>query len=227
MHGPPPPDDGWARHRRRLVWGIGLVLVAGVLAGSLAWWLDRGRHYFSPKNWGVVEEGRIYRSGQIHRGIVEDVLRGHDIRVIVDLTRDEATDPDAVVERNAAHRLGIRKVELVGLNGYGTGDPQDYVLALREIVAARDRGEPVLVHCAGGSERTGGILACYRMLFEGWDGPSAWEEYVSYRSKPPEREDLQRFVNENLPWLVKRLQALGVLLEAPDALPHFGPADED
>jgi len=217
--------DGARRRPRHLVRIAVVLLVLALIGGGVAWWLDKGRHLFFPKNWDVVEEGRIYRSGRIYRGIVEDTLKEHGIRVIVDLAAGEKDDPDEVAETEAARRLGIRKVDLTGLGGHGTGDVDDYVTALHEIVKARDAGEPVLVHCAGGSERTGGVLAVYRMLFDGWDGARTWEEYRSYRIKPPDRPDLPDFVNETLPEIVDRLRALGVPLEAPDPLPHFGPAE--
>lgn len=212
-----------ARRRRWVVVGV-VVLVLAVVGGGIAWWLDKGRHYFFPKNWGVVEQGRIYRSGRIYGGIVEDALKDHGIKVVVDLAAGEPDDPDAVAEAQAVKRLGIRKVDLESLGGRGTGDVGDYVTALDEIVKARDAGEPVLVHCAGGSERTGGVIAVYRMLFDGWSGPRAWDEYASYRMKPPDRRDLPDYVNENLPVIVERLRALGVPVEPPDPLPHFGPA---
>lgn len=209
--------------RRHLVRAAVVLFVLAVIGGTVAWWLDKGRHLFFPKNFDVVEEGRLYRSGRIHAGIVEDVLKEHGIRVIVDLAASETDDPDEIAETEAARRLGIRKVDLTGLGGHGTGDVGDYVTALHEIVKAREAGEPILVHCAGGSERTGGVFAFYRMLFDGWDGARTWEEYKAYRVKPPERPDLPDYVNENLPVVVERLRALGVPVRMPDPAPRFGP----
>ena len=220
-------DHSRARgHRvRRVLLAVG-ILVA-VLVGGIVWWVDQGRHYFIPKNFAPVEEGLVYRSGRIHRGLIEDTLRDHGIEVIVDLAAAEANHPDVIAETEAARKLGIRKVDLVGLDGYGTGDLQDYALAVRELVNARKAGTPILVHCAGGSERTGGVFVFDRLLFQGWDGARAWEEYLSYRMKPPERPNFPDYVNANLDELVTRLQRLGVDVQMPDPKPHFGPAQED
>ena len=49
-----------ARVRRHLVRAGVTTLVLAVVVGGIVWWVDQGRHYFFPKNWGVVEEGRIY-----------------------------------------------------------------------------------------------------------------------------------------------------------------------
>jgi protein-tyrosine phosphatase len=212
-----------ARARRHLLRAGVVILVLAVIGGGVAWWLDRGRHLFFPKNWGVVEEGRIYRSGRIDGGIVEDTLRDHGIRVIVDLAASDPVDDDVLAEREAAKRLGIRKVDMLHLDGHGVGAVAEYVAALHEILKAREAEEPILVHCGGGSERTGGVFAIYRMVFQDWDGARAWDEYASYRMKPPDRPDLPDFVNGNLPEILDRLEALGVPVERPDPLPHFGP----
>ncbi len=211
--------------KRRLALLLAFLLLAGLIAWGISFWMDTGRHYFHPKNLGVVVPDRVWRSGQIHPRLVEGVLREHEIELILDLTYDQPHDPEAMGEAAVARDLGIRKVDLVTLEGDGTGNPLDYVVALQELVRARDEDRRVLIHCAGGSERTGGIVACYRMLFQGWDGARAYEEYLSYRHKPPETDVLERYVAEHLPEITRRLQASGHLPRVPDPLPRFGPKE--
>lgn len=220
-----PDSPAPSRKPRRLLrWALALALLGGAVWKGVHWWIDEGRHRFFPKNFGVVEEGSVYRSGQIHRGIVEDVLKEHDIRLVIDMAKDVEGDPDEAREREVAERLGIRKLNLFELDGEGLGAPSDYLTALREIVDARARGERVLVHCAGGSERTGAATAFYRMLFDGWDGRRAWDEYRSYRKRPPKNDALRDYVNQHLPELARRLQEEGRLRAIPAPLPVFGPA---
>jgi protein tyrosine/serine phosphatase len=209
-----------SRHRA-LALGLLLCLVAG---GGYAWWRDGGKRLFQPRNWGVVEEGWLYRSGQIHARLIEDVLRDHRIDVVIDLSRDDPRIPSVQAEEQAVRRLGIRKLDLAGLNGSGVGRIDAYSEALEEIVRARDAGERVLVHCSAGSQRTGGAIALYRMLFEGWSGDRAYREYLSYRNRPPERDKLARFLNENMEGVVARLVRSGALESPPETLPVFGPA---
>ena len=91
----PPP-----RSRRRLLLVLGLLgLVVGL---GTWWWLEDGRHLFFPKNWGVVEDGRIYRSGRIHRRLIQDTLADHGIEVVVDLAGTDKGHPDFEPEREAA-----------------------------------------------------------------------------------------------------------------------------
>lgn len=215
------------RRRRILLAVAAVVFLAGAAGGVTAFWLETGRHLVHPKNWGVVVPDHVWRSGQIHPRLVEDVLREHEIEVIVDLTLDTETEEAAVHERAVARELDIRKVDLVSLDGRGVGDPLDYVVALQEMARARDEGTRLLIHCAGGSERTGGIVASYRMLYEGWDGQKAWAEYLSFRKHPPETDALVDFVNEHLPEIARRLVASGDLERAPARLPRFGPRSGD
>lgn len=41
--------------------------------------------------------------------------------------------------------------------------------------------KPVLVHCKHGSDRTGAVIAAYRMLVQNWDKQKAIQEFVSQK----------------------------------------------
>jgi len=207
---------------RRLA--VGFALAVALAAGAGVWWMEGGKYLFQPRKWGVVEQDGLYRSGQIHRRIVEDVLREHHIDLIVDLASDDPPgDPDEAAERAAARRLGIRRIEL-SLRGDGGGGPDAYSQALASVIRARRSGERVLVHCNAGRERTGALVAMYRMLEDHWDGARAWDEYLRYRKRPPERPVLQRHVEQALPSVADALREQGLLTSAPAPLPVFGPA---
>jgi protein-tyrosine phosphatase len=206
--------------RRRAFWLLATALIVG---GGYASWKQWGRHRFFAKNWGTVEDGRIYRSGLVHRALIEDELREHRITTVVDLSAEGVDHPDVAAERAAAEKLGIRALEVNGLDGYGVGDVAAYVVALEEMSRAQP-GEAVLVHCAGGSERTGAACAMYRMLFQGWDGKRAYEEYLGYRGDPPKNDILPRFVNQILPEVADRLAKSGTLPSKVARVPRFGPA---
>jgi protein tyrosine phosphatase (PTP) superfamily phosphohydrolase (DUF442 family) len=219
---PPTTDDRSAPppRGRRLAIVLSVALLA--LGGAFAWWRESGRHLFIPKNFAPVDDGRVYRSGLIHRRLIEDTLEENGISTVVDLCGHGPTDPDVAAEREAAARLGIRAVDLPGLGGHGTGDPALYVQAVAEMARATpDR--PVLVHCAGGTERTGAAVAIYRMLFEGWDGVRAYEEYVDFRGRDPENDELVDYLRARLPAVAEGLVRAGVLEEVPSPLPVFGP----
>jgi len=211
------------RSARRLWIAVAVVLAVGAAIGGYAWWREEGSRLFYPRNFGVVEEAFLYRSGQIHPRIIEDVLREHEIDLVIDLARDDLRRASARAEIEAVEALGIRKVDLFGLDGYGVGRLDAYTLALEELARARSAGERVLVHCSAGSERTGATVALYRMLFEGWSGEQAYTEYLGYRNRPPSHRRLPEYLNRNMERLVARLVERGVLAEPPAPLPVFGP----
>lgn len=52
---------------------------------------------------------------------------------------------------------------------------EDIVAALRIMVAA---DKPLLVHCFHGSDRTGAVIAMYRMVVQGWPREKAVAEFM-------------------------------------------------
>ena len=187
------------------------------------WWLDGGRYRFKPRRFGVVKQGAIYRSGQIHEALIEDVLREHGIKAIVDLSEDKADDAHANAERDAAKRLGVRVLQLRDLDGDGIGPPERYMVALERIVESERAGEPILVHCAAGSQRTGAAIAWYRMLVQGWSGPRAFDDFEKYQRWHAKNDVLVPYINKHTAAVARWLAERGVIARAPDPLPVFEP----
>jgi protein tyrosine/serine phosphatase len=192
-------------------------LVAGAIGGGIWIWKELLEDRLIPKRFGVVTEGLVYRSGQLHPALVERVLREHEIDLIIDLDPDETQAARA--ESEAAEQLGIR-CQLFPLIGDGTGDAEQYVLAIRGLVEASRAGERVLVHCAAGSSRTGGVLAMYRVLVEGWSTSRAKQEMMEFDWRPGDGR-LLRFLNANMGVVAERLVECGVIARVPEPLPRF------
>src|SRR5687768_14064086 len=152
-----------ARRRRWFAtpWVIALIVAALVGAGVLA--DEIADRYFIVRNWNVVEPGGLYRSGQITRHQIEPTLRRHGIDVIVFLSLDNPDRPDVVAEQRASEELKIERLNY-DLNGDGTGKIEQYADAIAEVARARRDGKQVLVHCHAGAQRTGVLIAAYRML---------------------------------------------------------------
>jgi len=64
---------------------------------------------------------------------------------------------------------------------------QGHLAQLVLVVETLDRlrrdpqSSPVFVHCAGGKDRTGYVMASYRMIFENWTADDAIEEMFDFR----------------------------------------------
>lgn len=143
-----------------------------------------GRRLVRLDNFGVVEEGRIYRSGQPMPWQIEDVARTRGLRTVIS-AREPETPPWMVRwEEEACARADVRLVrfEMPG-DGRGTFEQYDEALAiLRE-----PTNLPALVHCARGSYRTGAIIASYRVLDQGWSEDDAFREMDEFRADKKDR----------------------------------------
>ena len=188
-----PPHPNMGRSKPPL-WVVILSLI--VMVGSFtALWYGGLRNNFLPVNFGEVEPG-LYRSGQISRHIMRGTLQDHHIGLVINLSSDDT--PDSRAEKEAIKEVGAEQVHL-GLGGNGLGDPNYYPMALREIVKARQEGRGVLVHCQSGAQRTGGIIATYRILIEGKSPDEAFAEMKSYGHDPRHNPELIPFIQEHLP----------------------------
>ena len=150
------------------------MLVIGVLAliGVLAVW-----HEPRPRNFGVIEPGLLYRSGRLSPGTLRRVVEDRHIRTIVDFGAYAPGSREELREQELAEQLGVRRVRL-RLRGDGTGDPNEYVEALR--VMTDSGAQPVLIHCAAGTNRTGVCTMLYRHIIQGDDFKGAYREAMKY-----------------------------------------------
>ncbi|MCL4742903.1 MAG: tyrosine-protein phosphatase [Phycisphaerales bacterium] len=155
---------------------IGLIVTVGVLA-----YREWVRPNLFPKNFGVVTEGVLYRSGELTPAAVEKVVRRHAIRTIVDLGAFEPGTREERLAQRTADALGVDRFRM-DLEGDATGNPNYYAEALR-IMTDPER-QPVLVQCGAGSERTGCAVAMYRHLVEGVPMDDAYAETQRYKHNP-------------------------------------------
>jgi hypothetical protein len=207
-----PPD------RRRYRWlVISLLLVAAV--GALA---VKEKYRFIAKRWGVVEVGAIYRSGQLSKWVVEETLTKHNIRVIVDLNPILPDNEHQRKEIEVAQKHGLEIVRLP-LVGDGTGNIEHYATAIETLIACKQQHKPVLIHCAAGAQRTGGIVACYRLLVQKWPAGQAYDELTRHGWKPRTDQTLITYVNGHMSQLAERLVEKGILDRVPQPLPLLAP----
>lgn len=195
-----------------------VLLVCAVLFGVWSAWDGYYRDRVFPKRFAVVDEGVLYRSGELSEALVEDTWRDYDIDVVVNLGRDKPHRPNHVAAQRAAEHLGIER-SMFNLNGDGTGKPEVFTAALQCITEARRQGKRTLVHCKAGQHRTGAIVAAYRMLYDGWGGDAALKELMSFDVQHP--DTIVRYLNANLGEIAYRLVQAGALRAVPDPLPHM------
>jgi len=143
-----------------------LILVLAGAVSPFAW------HYFINHNWRTVEEGAVYGSRQMAGPALERTFDKYGIRTVVNLRsanpgRDWYDEQLATCEAN-----GVRMVDISWSSGRLPSP--DSVIALLDLY---DEGEgPFLLHCAGGTHRTGVAAAIY-LLHHGATPERARQEF--------------------------------------------------
>jgi protein tyrosine/serine phosphatase len=214
----------WARARvyrffKGRVWALVMVGVL-VIGGGVYLWEEHIEDRVIPKRWGVVEPGKIYRSGQLSASLVRETLEEKGIKVIISLT--ERVSSDARREVEVARELGIERIDLP-LNGDGTGLLLHYAKAIQRMVTAIEEGKAVLVHCSAGTQRAGGVVAAYRVLVQGKEPRLAYEEMQQYDWDPDRDVAVLNYVNSNMGALAQMLVEMEVIDRVPNPLPALGP----
>lgn len=201
---------------RRL--GIYLALLGLLVAVGIVLWIYVLRDRLVVKRWGTVVPGMVFRSGQISKYLVAPTLQQHGIRHIICMTSPDAKDAAQQAELTAARELGIEHVFLP-LNGRGVGKVEHFTQAVTKVAESARDGEPVLVHCHAGTQRTGGVVAAYRLLIEKRSPEFVLTELQSYGWKPGRDQILVDFVNAHLKEAATELVAAGCLDTIPQPLP--------
>jgi tyrosine-protein phosphatase SIW14 len=154
----------------RLTAGIALVLLASILvAGSAgADKQPRPQTWAQPvpsatlKNWYKVDAD-VYRSEQpTRKGFKE--IRDKGIKTVINLRYGYS-------EAALVEGLDLVLIE-IGMTAWEFTD-NDILRALKAIESAP---KPVLIHCQHGSDRTGVVVAMYRIVFLNWPKEEALAE---------------------------------------------------
>ena len=132
------------------------VAVVCIPVGYVAW--DQASY-----NFGAVQPGRIYRSGQMPRQALARTIREHRIKTVLNLRgsnraqgwyRDEVT----ATNEGLATQIDIAMSSCVWMS-------RDQMCALIDTLDTAEY--PMLIHCAWGSERTGLVSAFVELLRPG------------------------------------------------------------
>jgi len=173
-------------HTRRFLLrrGIILSLAASLTLGS-AW--ARSLDERLP-NFQKVDEN-VYRGAQPTNSGFKD-LAERGIKTVVDL-RDIGEHSQAG-EQKAVTDLGMRYIS-IPMQGMST--PKDEQIAAVLTLLNDAAGGPVFVHCKRGADRTGTVIALYRIIHDGWDSRRALSEAKSYGMSVFQRA-MQRYVTD-------------------------------
>ncbi len=123
-------------------------------------------------NFRTVEDGVLYRSGQLSPVGLERRLEKHSIRTVVSLRGPDDTETWYRDEIAVCAEAGAEHVD-VPWSMKTLPTPESL---LRLIRIYEEGGGPILVHCQGGTHRAGVASAVY-VLIHGGDATAAREQF--------------------------------------------------
>ncbi len=177
------------RHLKRTAVG-GVVIAALVVSGLSIFY----RYYYIP-HFSVVQEGAIYRSGQPNARQLQRLRDDYGVRTVVNLRKvAQQNDREGMTfeeERAEVDRLGLRFIHLPW-DGAEHVDP-NVVSQWLEIAQDRDNW-PILLHCKQGVDRTGLLVAVYRIRVQGWSPQRALDEAVAERMDTESKAHMRDYI---------------------------------
>ena len=126
----------------------------------------------SLRNFHKVNEF-VYRGGQ-PAPEHWDVIAKMGVKTVIDLRREGEEEHSIVEEAKAVTAAGMK---YVNVPMKGVVKPTDEQIT--KVLALLDSQEPVFVHCKRGADRTGTVIACYRIAHDRWGRDLALQEAKS------------------------------------------------
>jgi tyrosine-protein phosphatase SIW14 len=148
------------------------VLATVVLSLSLPMWPALAETPVVPiPNFHQVNE-HVYRGGQPSPESWQSLAK-IGVKTVVDLRREDEHSTAEEAKAVAAAGMHYINVPMKGVVA-----PTNEQIA--KVLAALNSQEPVFVHCKKGSDRTGTVIACYRISHDRWQRQQALQEAKSH-----------------------------------------------
>jgi protein tyrosine/serine phosphatase len=224
VQAPSALDSQSARFDRRILLRTAALTTVGlaIVASAIALWTLVLRDRFVPKRFGAVVPGKVFRSGQISKYLIAEVVEKNGIGTIIDLNNLDPNDADQRAEVEVCESKGLSHFRFP-LRGDATGHIDRYAGAVQAIVESEQAGRPVLVHCAAGSQRTGACVSFYRLLVRRDPPESVYRELVRYGWDPKANKVLLDYVNGHMHELAQLLVERHTIDCEPNPLPTLHP----
>jgi uncharacterized protein (TIGR01244 family) len=157
------------------------MLLMAAVSGASA---DEGQSLASPVNRLHRVDDRLYRGAQpTDEGFRH--LRDLGVKTVINLRLAE--DAEEIGEQRIVESFGMRYVNIPVRDGnfftWFRRIPDESVHAFLQAVDGAEPG-PVFVHCRRGTDRTGAMVAFYRIARSGWEQARAVKEAEDVGMRP-------------------------------------------
>lgn len=165
---------------RRMKWLLAVAVVIVAVGGPLAYSAYVSTHF---RNFRIVQDGVLYRSGQLSEHGLRELAKEHGIRTVISLraSRDSSKPHPDQFEEEFCKANGLKFVRLIP-KVWSVHDgkvPADENVAKFLAIMDDPANQPVLIHCFAGIHRTGTFCTIYRMEYNGWSNAEALTELRS------------------------------------------------
>lgn len=108
----------------------------------------------------------LFRSAQPDAAGFANMAKTLKVKTVIDL-RESQTD---------AAYLGTSKIKAYYVPMNALHITTDEIVAALKLIKAHEGEGPILVHCQHGADRTGVVMAMYRIIYQGWSKAQAIDE---------------------------------------------------
>jgi tyrosine-protein phosphatase SIW14 len=179
---------------RRTVVAIVFLAVVSLFAGTEVSWCQTDKEPRGLPNFGHVGEN-LYRGGQpTWDGF--NALHAMGVGMVVNLRDDR---PEMATEKREVESLGMKYIEIPWSASHEPASPQ--IVEFLDLVRANPDTK-IFVHCRRGADRTGVMIASYRIAVEHKPVAEAVSEMHQYHYDWFFRSQLKRYI-ASLPELLK------------------------
>jgi tyrosine-protein phosphatase SIW14 len=146
----------------------GNLVAVAVFAGAAVFATSASAQIVGVENFHQVNE-HIFRGAQPTAAGFESLAK-LGVKTVIDLRE---TDSRSALEKKAVESDGMRyiNIPLHGMSAPSAADVERVMALFNDPSAG-----PVFVHCRRGADRTGTVVACYRIGHDGWENTKALSE---------------------------------------------------
>lgn len=174
---------------------LNAILVVVIIGAGVWAWDQYVKDQVIIRNYGVVVDGEIYRAGRQTPRTMKKLHDQHEIKTVIDLGAFLPGSERELEQQRVAAELGMERHRF-DLEGDATGNPNDYVAALR--LMTDESNYPLLIQCGAGAQRTTLAVMLYRHLVEGKKLEDVYPESFKHEHDPEDDWILLIYLAEHL-----------------------------